>query len=525
MPTCRSVLLPLVALSALALVSCGGGGGSGDSGGGGGGGGGIGTSDWIRGNYQPATNYSARCAAPRSGTSDLSGSKKDENNWLRSWTHETYLWYSEVTDVDPSLYSTPDYFDLMKTFATTPSGADKDRFHFTYSTAEWTALSQAGEDVGYGVQWALTQLRPPRAAYIAFVEPNIPAANASANLTRGVSIETIDGVSLINDNTRAGVDVLNAGLSPSKAGETHAFGVLYSNGTRRTVTLTASKVTHNPVPIVKVLATPSGSVGYVLFNDHLATSEPALVNAINTLKAASVTDLILDIRYNGGGYLEIASELAYMIAGPTATAGKTFEQLQFNDRYPTTNPITGRALEPMPFLDRTRGFTSSLPSGAALPTLNLGKVYVLTGTGTCSASEAIINGLRGADVQVIQVGSTTCGKPYGFYPADNCGTTYFSIQFRGINAKGFGEYPDGFSPSGSPTTTTQLPGCSVSDDFAHQLGDTTESTLLAALSYMKTSGATCAASGFAPQAADRDGVKPREFVLPKPAWRENRILR
>jgi hypothetical protein len=57
-------------------------------------------------------------------------------------------------------------------------------------------------------------------------------------------------------------------------------------------------------------------------------------------------------------------------------------------------------------------------------------VFVLTGGGTCSASEAFMNGLRGVGVEVIQIGSTTCGKPYGFYAQENCGTTYFSIQFR-----------------------------------------------------------------------------------------------
>ena len=82
-----------------------------------------------------------------------------------------------------------------------------------------------------------------------------------------------------------------------------------------------------------------------------------------------------------------------------------------------------------------------------MPTLNLATVYVLTGAGTCSASEAIINGLRGVGVQVIEVGSTTCGKPYGFYPQDNCGTTYFSIEYKGVNDMGFGDYTDGFSPA------------------------------------------------------------------------------
>ena len=60
---------------------------------------------------------------------------------------------------------------------------------------------------------------------------------------------------------------------------------------------------------------------------------------------------------------------------------------------------------------------------------------VLTGPDTCSASESVINGLRGVDVEVNLIGGPTCGKPYGFYPQDNCGTTYFAIQFQGVNAR------------------------------------------------------------------------------------------
>ena len=119
-----------------------------------------------------------------------------------------------------------------------------------------------------------------------------------------------------------------------------------------------------------------------------------------------------------------------------------------------------------------------------MPSLNLSTVYVLTGPGTCSASEAIINGLRGIDLEVIQIGSTTCGKPYGFYPFDNCGTTWFSIQFKGANAKGFGDYTDGFTPLNTlQTQGTVVPGCSVADDFTHQLGDPEEARFAAALGY------------------------------------------
>ena len=76
---------------------------------------------------------------------------------------------------------------------------------------------------------------------------------------------------------------------------------------------------------------------------------------------------MLDIRYNGGGYLDIASELAYMIAGPTPTAGQTFEKLQFNDKYPTTNPVTGRRSTPTLFHTTTQGFSAGLPRGRRCP--------------------------------------------------------------------------------------------------------------------------------------------------------------
>ena len=107
---------------------------------------------------------------------------------------------------------------------------------------------------------------------------------------------------------------------------------------------------------------------------------------------------MLDLRYNGGGYLAIASELAYMIAGTARTNGQTFERTQFNSKHPTTNPVTGSALGPLPFSSTTVFATAT----SALPTLNLGRVYVLTSSGTCSASESVINSLRGIGVTVYQ---------------------------------------------------------------------------------------------------------------------------
>lgn len=451
---------------------------------------------------------------------DVQGTSTDENNWLRSWTNDFYLWYREVPDQNPANFATPAYFELLKTAATTPSGQPKDKFHFTYSTSNWIALSQSGQQVGYGAQWVILAGRPPREVVVAYSDPGTPAA--AQNLGRGAEVLSIDGVDLVNDNTQSGVNTLNAGLSPSTVGEQHTFVVQdLGSSTTRTITLTADTVSSVPVQNVETLNTGSGLVGYIQFNDHLATAESEFIDAINTLKTAGVVDLVLDIRYNGGGFLDIASEVAYMIAGAGPTAGQTFEALQFNDKYPATNPIEGGPLTPTPFHTTTQGFSTT--AGQQLPTLNLPRVFVLTGPDTCSASESIINSLRGVGVTVIQVGSTTCGKPYGFYPEDNCGTTYFSIEFRGVNAMNFGDYSDGFTPANSGNAGTQVPGCSIADDFTHVLGDPNEGRLASALSYRD--GVACGpATGFAAQKlgavpSRADGVLIRSPVL------ENRIMR
>ena len=457
---------------------------------------------WTPGVYLPASDYAERCAVPRVGTDpftgrtypDIPGSVTDQNNWLRSWTHALYYWYNEVTDYDPATYSTAQYFDLMKTLQTDARGAPKDRFHFSYPTSVWEAMEQ-GTSVGYGVQWAIVNASPPRRIMVAYTQPGTPAVAAPADLLRGAQLLDVDGVDVINGSTATDVDTINAALVPTTSGEVHSFTVLDPGSSiPRTFTMQAQDITDQPVLQVKTLASPAGTVGYILYNDQVdASAETELIQAITTLKADGVTQLVLDLRYNGGGLLGLASELAYMVAGPAQTAGETFYLQQFNDQYSTTNPLTGEPITPVPFFATTQGL--SAVAGQELPTLNLSSVYVLTSAETCSASEAIINGLRGVGVQVYQFGSTTCGKPYGFYPQDNCGITYFSIEFKGVNALGFGDFGDGFSPQNTVSSPgVILPGCSVADDFAHALGDPNEAVLSAALMYMADpSGSVCPA--------------------------------
>lgn len=503
-------------------------------GGGGGGGGGplngnpsnppSNNNGYTAGVYSQSSTYANQCAAPRAGTQDRSGSTFTENMFLRSWTNDLYLWYSEVPDTNPSGYSTENYFDLLKTSAVTTSGRPKDQFHFTYPTDVWEDLSEAGIEVGYGAQWIILSGTPPREVVVAFVEPGSPAANQS--VVRGGEVLFADNVDVVNAGTDAAVDALNAAFFPASPGESHLFTIRDTNNVTRTITLTSVEVMHQPVLVSDVIDQSGVPVGYLLFNDHIATAESQLINAINTFRNAGVQDLILDLRYNGGGYLDIASELAYMIAGTTQTAGQPFERLVFNDKHPSTNPISGQPLQPTPFHTTSQGF--SAPNGTPLPTLNLNSVYVITSSNTCSASESIINGLRGVDVDVYQIGSSTCGKPYGFYPQDNCGTTYFSIQFQGRNADNFGDYADGFTPQNSADIGVDLPGCSVADDFTNELGDPAERRLAAALSFRASNNTSCPfPSGYTPVPgiSSKQSLSSADGTMFKSPARENRILR
>jgi C-terminal processing protease CtpA/Prc len=494
-------LIPLMkiflAASALALTpACGGGGGSG------------GTSPppppppaaagptWTQGVYAPAGTFANKCQVVRTGVDiegnafpDQAGSLLQEMFWQRSWTNETYLWPDEVTDRDPNTYTDRlVYFDTQKTIATTASGENKDDFHFSQPTEEYLTQRNSTALPGYGAAFAVFSSTPPRDIRIRYTEPGSPASEASLGqpkLVRGSRILQIDGIDAVNGaTTQAEVDQLNRALSPQTVGEQHDFVVRDPGAsTDRSITLAAANIAAKPVNRFSTIDTASGKVGYVLFNTFSPfASEKDIADAVTSLKASGINDLVLDLRYNGGGLLAVSSQLGYMVAGQARTQGKTFEQLRFNAAAGSRNPVTGAFNDPIPFYSTGLGF--SLTDGQPLPRLDLPRVYILTTGRTCSASEALVNGLRGVDVDAVLIGDTTCGKPFGFYPTSNCGETYYSIQFQGLNNKGFGDYTDGFTPQNSPSIfAVKTPGCQVTDDFSRELGNTSEALLAAALQH------------------------------------------
>src|SRR5690606_7754188 len=261
-----------------------------------------------------------------------------------------------------------------KTEGRADSGRPKDEFHFTYDTDGYNQLT-SGIVAGHGISWVIVEGAVPREIRAEFVQPGSPAA--IAGVRRGALLLHVNGVNVINDQTTAGADIVLGAMYGPTPGT--AYTMVFRDrdaATSFTTTLLADQISFDPVPVVGSFTAGTSQVGYLLFNDHNKPAEAALVSAVTQLAADDIDELVLDLRYNGGGYLDIASQLAYMIAGPAATANRTFELLQFNARHGGRHPLTGQMIQPMPFHSTTGGF--SLPPGASLPHLALDRVYVLT---------------------------------------------------------------------------------------------------------------------------------------------------
>ena len=143
----------------------------------------------------------------------------------------------------------------------------------------------------------------------------------------------VDGVDVINGNTQAEIDAINAGLFPETAGEVHELLVQdIGAAAPRTVTLTSADISIAAVNRTRIISTPTGDVGYIFLTTfNTFEAEEAIATAISDMAAAGVSDLVLDLRYNGGGFLVVAAQTGYMIAGDAQTDGRIFERLRFND--------------------------------------------------------------------------------------------------------------------------------------------------------------------------------------------------
>jgi hypothetical protein len=160
-------------------------------------------------------------------------------------------------------------------------------------------------------------------------------------------------------------------------------------------------------------------MGYLMVTDMIDQALGPYDTAFGQFKAAGVQDVVIDLRYMSSGFVSNGEIMASYPAAPT-TAGRVYANLFFNALIaPSANSV----------------FTFSSFGNS----LNLSRVFVLTGPRTCAAAEQLVNGLR-PFVPVVTIGDTTCGKPLGSTPASNCGTTYSPITFQVTNANNQGQY-------------------------------------------------------------------------------------
>ncbi len=466
----------------------------------------------------PSDVYADACAAdnPLAPEALRTGSSLVERLWLRSMLNERYLWREQLPllDATDARYQGVDHETSMSRWfqdLVHPPGS-KDKFSYLETTAENDAANQ-GERIGPGLQTTRVVGVPARMTVL-MVSPGSPAA--AAGVQRGDEVIRYDGLDLATAS-EADLADLPRRARTVKVGEVTSW-VIRRGSAVRELSLTNVLEQAPPVALATVLpasqtGNPTGGpVGYLLFNEFTLPAEDALAAAFQQFQAQRVRDLIIDLRYNGGGLGFIAAQLAYMIAGPS-TGDRVFNADRLNDRLTeqmgpgaSTLPFLSTSCHPGPFMN---GCTLEQP----LPSLSLSRVFVLTGPGTCSASELLINGLRGVDVEVIQIGETTCGKPFGFQAVAHCGYTTHAIDRQTSNAKGFGDYADGFSPGG--TGAAGLPGCRVADDLTHALGHPSEGLLSTALYFR--SQQQCPSGRFWAAPLRADGLQGAAAVSPSGA--------
>lgn len=370
----------------------------------------------------------------------------DQRQSLDAWLQAQYYWSPML---QPASSAAPDIDAYFQSRLWRPL----DRYSYSEPTEIYQQVFFTGYRYGYGyvLVWddaARTVLR------VRNVEPQSPVA--AAGVKRGDIVLSIDGQPPA---------AIMGGAVPAvgAAGIPRVFTLRDpSTGAVRDVTVVSAFYPLTPLAQVSVLdgsrAGVPTKVGYMAYHQFVSYSRVDLLLSVQRLADQGVRDLVLDLRYNGGGSVSVSRDLASLIGG-SGIGGQLYTTLQFNDQQRQQDQelrFTTAAERP------TRAFEG------------LDRVVVITSGGTASASELLVNGLR-PYMNVLLVGETTYGKPYGFVPRSYCGTTFSAVNFEAFNAAGVAGYTQGFTPD-----------CAVADDLDHPLGDPAERKTQVALNLLAT---------------------------------------
>ena len=382
-----------------------------------------------------------------------------QNQTVYQTLNDWYYWYKNLPAVSPATFADPEalldavrYRPLDNTFSYISSAASSQAY---YGDSQY---------LGFGFSMKFT------VGYELRVTDVFPASPASElGFDRGSEILTLNGKSIQKTYEDGEWNTIWGG---EEAGYSLEITFRNAGGESKSGRMAKRVVTIPTVALTNLQEAGGKKVGYIAFKNFVEPSYTALDNAFAQLRAAGATELVLDLRYNGGGLVAVAQYLGGLIGGDR-TSGEVFAQYVHNDKRSSQNNAI-RFTRP----------------ASAFP---LSRLVVITTRSSASASELIINALR-PYMPVIVVGDNSYGKPVGQYGFRVCDKMAYLVSFSIKNSLGQGDYYDGFPPD-----------CRAADDINHPLGDPAEASLATALTYVATGACPAASSAQASAAQFRPG--------------------
>jgi len=384
-------------------------------------------------------------------TGPASCSVVGQNLYVRDILSDYYYWYQFLPGtnvVNPTTFSSPEayleavrYRPIDNYYSYIQAAAANDAFYSDSQVIKY----------GFTNQVSATDIR------VLEVWPGSPGEEAG--LQRGDRIVEVNGTSVA---THVANNTLSAAFGPDVVGQTASIVFEKPSGERKSAQMVKRITTIPTVSLTRVVEHDGRRIGYFNFRNFVRPSVDALNEAFAALRAAGATELVLDLRYNGGGLVDVAVHLASLIGG-VSTNGQVMMTYSHSDRAAVLN--------------KTTRFEN--PEQA----LNLQRLVVITTRSSASASELIINSLR-PFMPVAVIGDTTYGKPVGQYVFSFCDKVLAAVSFTLRNAVNEGDYFDGIPPT-----------CTASDDWSHQLGDSAEGSFAEALTWIRTGACSPRAEG------------------------------
>ena len=382
---------------------------------------------------------------------------------------DVYFWYTLLpTNVDLSQHASPEaLLDFLISFQPI------DRFSFINSAEADAQFFGEGKFEGFGFS-----SRFEAADDLRFTRVFTSSPAAQAGFERGHRILELADRTIAEIQANEGVGVV-FGQSPLK------FRIRRLDTTEFVVTVSHDIVTIDPLPQWRIIDMGGTPVGYVEFASFISTADPVFGTIFADFNAAGVSDVIIDMRYNGGGLVSTAELLGDYFGGLIAD-NLIFSKTLFNDKNTGSN--------------RTEFFQRLVNS------MNLSRLVVIATSGTASASELVINSMEPyAAGGVTIVGDTTFGKPVGQVGIQFCEKILRATAFETVNVLDQGDYFDGLPVD-----------CPAVDDLTEVVGEDTDPNLVTALAFL-ANGACPAAAGILKPTFDRDLP---QIDLRGPPWRE-----